>query len=180
MDGSLNPKDIALTRDLAQKIFDFAGKIAETFAQSLVSTEDDKRSGGALAIHDPRRGMHQVRVVGSVSEKDGHRFGGHAANKNYATRAGDDDTIVSEQVADPEADPPVYGGGIKLPNGCFLSFSGFPPKWDQAFCILVARKFGLIDQKWEDRLIAASADPVEARACRDAAFARFPQVGVMV
>jgi hypothetical protein len=163
--GSLSSTDVVLTDNLMAEIFEFTREIIGEFATQLVSTEEDKRTGGALAIHDPRRGVHQVRVVGGVSKKDGNRFGGHAANKNYAMRAGG--VIISELVADPEADPPVYGGGIQLSNGCFMSFSGFPPPWDQAFSVHVARKFHLIDRARENKIVMLSSDPLQARSYID-------------
>ena len=149
-----------LTPELVAQMFAFSADIAEDFGFSVVSTEDNVRTGGAVALLIAGE-RQQSLVVGSVSELDALRFVANAINKNNAMEKYS--VILSEKVADASAEPPVYGGGIEPTDGVYLSFSGFPPEWDQAFCLMIAERFGLITPQRTNSIIEASKNPLQAR-----------------
>lgn len=154
-------KYTVLTKELVFEVTEFAQSIVEQFALDVVSTEENIRGGGALAFLMP--GDYQFeKVLGDVPEVDGVRFAANAINKNNAMEK--HGVIISELVADPEAAPPVYGGGIQLSDGSYLSFSGFPPEWDQAFCLMLAERFRLVTPRRTNSIVEASSDPLKARA----------------
>lgn len=155
-----------LTRELIVEITEFAQSIVEQFAQQVVSTEESPRGGGALAFLIPDE-FQFGKVLGDVTETKGIQFTGHAINKCSAMQK--HGVIISELVADPEASPPIYGGGIELSDGSYLSFSGFPPEWDQAFCIMLAERFDLVTPQRVNSIIEASSDPLKARVYLGAA-----------
>jgi hypothetical protein len=149
-----------LTPELIAQIFAFCAEIAEDFGFSVVSTEENVRTGGAIALLISGQ-RQQSLVVGIVSEVDGLRFVANAINKNNAMEK--HGVILSEKVADVSAIPPIYGGGTEPTEGVYLSFSGFPPEWDQAFCLIVAERFGLITPQRTNSIIEASKNPLQAR-----------------
>lgn len=149
-----------LTPELVAEMFAFCAEIAEDFGFSVVSTEDTIRTGGAVALLISGE-RQQSLVVGTVSEVDGLRFVANAINKNNAMEKYG--VILSEKVADASAEPPIYGGGTEPIDGVYLSFSGFPPEWDQAFCLIVAERFELITPQRTNSIIEASKNPLQAR-----------------
>jgi hypothetical protein len=164
----MNTDAVCTVQNSMDEIFAFAKAVVEEFAAELVSTDESKRVGGALDILIPGV-TRQCMVVGPVSEADGLRYAANAVNKNNAMEK--HGMIISELVADADAQPPVYGGGIQLPCGCFISFSGFPPAWDQAFCLMLADRFSLMTSFRRNSIIEQSADPLQARQYFFAAFA---------
>ena len=149
-----------LTRELIVEVTEFAQSVIEQFAQDVVSTEESPRGGGALAFLIP--GEYQYgKVLGDVTDKKGLEHSGHAVNKNNIMEK--HGVIISELVADPEADPPICGGGIQLSDGSYLSFSGFPPEWGQSFCIMLAERFDLVTPQRVNSIIEQSSDPLKAR-----------------
>ena len=66
--------------------------------------------------------------------------------------------ISSWAFIDHSADPPCYGGGIKLANGDYMSFSGYSEFEDEALCLLVAKQFGLINAKHESATVLISGN----------------------
>ncbi|GEM_PF-2333796 len=147
---------------LMDEIFTFAAAVVEEFAVKLVSTDESVRTGGALDLLMATDSFRLCKAIGTVSEIDCLRYGANAVNKNNAMS--EHGVIISELVADAEAQPPVYGGGIQLSCGCYLSFSGFPPEWDQAFCLMIAIRFDLITPSRINSIIEKSGNPLQARA----------------
>lgn len=50
--------------------------------------------------------------------------------------------LCSGEVADVNADPPIYDGGITLSNGWVLAFSGLRAELDRVYCMLVGAVAG--------------------------------------
>ncbi len=146
-------------KSVPDHLFTLASKVVGVFAEELVSTEEDIRTGGALAWCSGDQRC--LEVLGTVSAQDAERFTTNAQNKNAAMVL--HGVILSEKVADPTGEPPIYGGGIQLSDGSYLAFSGFPPAWDQAFCMMLAEYHQLITPQRRNSLIEQSASPVRAR-----------------
>ncbi|MFT7506877.1 MAG: hypothetical protein ACI92I_000013 [Acidimicrobiales bacterium] len=118
--------------------------VVVTQGVSSLFDAETERSGGALCFFGHDGSWHQIAVIGNpgVDEK---RFMDNAFNKCSAMFETDEKTS-SFPIANPEAIPPVYPGGIRLSTGDFLAFSGYPPLWDEALCIALARRFNLITE----------------------------------
>lgn len=154
------PEYKTLTKELIFEVTEFAQSVVEQFAQDVVSTEENPRGGGALAFLLPKDYCFG-KVLGDVTESKGLQYGAKALDKNKTMEK--HGVIISELVADPEADPSICGEGIQLSDGSYLSFSGFPPEWDQAFCLILAEKFGLVTPQRVNSIIETSSDPLKAR-----------------
>ena len=162
---SATNENITLTQERAFEMLAFAVSIVEAFAASVISTEEKVRTGGAMALLSTEgKGFQAGKVMGPVADVEAGLFTQNMTNaltKNSAmARHG---VILSEAVADITADPPIYGGGIELSDGSYLSFSGFPPEWDQAFCIIVAERFDMITSQRTNSILEASSNPLQAR-----------------
>jgi len=149
-----------VTSELISEVYAFCAEVVERFAREVVSTEDDSRGGGAVAMLLPEESQGG-KVIGVVSEADQLRFVSNAVNKNNAMHK--HGVILSEKAADTTATPPIYGGGISPQDGVYFSFSGFPPAWDQAFCLMVAECFDIITPQRVNSIIEQSSNPLEAR-----------------
>ncbi len=101
-----------------------------------------ERTSFAVCVLGKCGGILHEAYVGEETEKS-QIFQQNAYNKCVVLYQ-HPDSVSSFQHADTEADPPIYGGGIRLSSGEFLEISGLPPLWDEAFCVGCASQTGVL------------------------------------
>jgi len=110
------------------------------------------RNGGALHIIALHEGINHSEVVGFPSIDKRGIYTDNARRKVVELTI---QIFVAStaSIADPEGDPPLYGGGIRCSNGWIIAFSGYPPEWDEALCIALAKHFNLLSEEDELRIV---------------------------
>lgn len=104
----------------------------------------DERSGGIFYLFNPEGIPIDWWKAGDLwSEEKLLTFHNNAKNKCLVMHA--QGLVCSGIAANPGAVPPIYDGGIRLENGCFLAFSGLRAELDRVYCMLVAEKVKVLD-----------------------------------
>lgn len=132
----------------------------QRFGERFASLDGTMRQGGFFCVLDDSGERKLFLAAGHPDPQklNGYRMNAHNKCLGMLERANDGNCVSSWYFRDHGAHPPQYGGGIKLSGGAFMSFSGFPELVDEAFCIHVARRFGLIDEMREHDIVQTSGN----------------------
>jgi hypothetical protein len=163
MKSSSSVTSTVLTPELLDQIADFWAMEAVFFGINHAEKDGKTRRGGYICIFDVNGDQKLLKLVGEPDSLRKNVFRSNALNKcqGMFDRRADITCVSSWCFRDPQAEPPRYGGGIKLSNGAFMAFSGFPEDVDEAVCLFAANHFGLIDAKRVDEILAVSNNNTE-------------------
>jgi hypothetical protein len=102
----------------------------------LADVEGDVRTGGRFCLLDANGDQLAVWQEGVPLGEKIPVYAGNARVKCQAVIW--HNVLCSGEIADVDATPPIYDGGIKLCNGWVLAFSGLRAELDRVYCMLVA------------------------------------------
>lgn len=149
--SSLRPDQVILVQSpqlLALK--HFLERTGARFGDRFASGDGVKRRGGSFCLmHHSGMPLLLLPVGFPNQEKvGGYTYKAYNKCKAMLDQRYDDPYLVSSwSVRDHDAEPPIYGGGIRLSNGDYMSFSGFPELVDEAYMIYVGQSFNLLDEE---------------------------------
>ena len=131
------------------------------FIKNMASTDGDIRTGVRFAVYDSRRAEWQRWQVGDLVLDDASRFQANADNKCLAMA--EHGVVCSGMVANPEANPPIYDGGIRLNNGLYFAASGLRAELDRVFCMISATEPEFLDQTRNNTILFKSPNEALVR-----------------
>jgi len=160
MESSSGSEVASLSLDLLDKVAAFAAQTAEPFGREFACRDGTERLGGTIALLNAHGDQMLLKRVGRplAAKKQAFDTNAHRKCIGMFNRADDPSCISSWTFRDPNADPPSYGGGIKLSSGSFLSFSGYPELLDEAYCIHIGATFGLLTQERVSEIVKVSGN----------------------
>lgn len=163
MKSSSSIEGAVFTSALLDKIADFFALQATIFGVNYAEKDGKRRRGGYVCILDADGDQKLLKLVGEPDPQRKNVFRNNALNKcqGMFDRRADTTCVSSWCFRDHQAEPPQYGGGIKLNNGSFMSFSGFPEDVDEAVCLFVANHYRLIDVGRFDEIVEVSRNNTE-------------------
>ncbi len=129
---------------------------------TMASTEGDVREGGVFVLYDPGGNFVESWASGVLDSVDFAWFEGFAKTKCWSMH--DKDVVCSGIVADADAVPPIFDGGIKLSNGWYLAFSGYRSELDRIFCMLIAHVCDLLERIRYNTIMAHGPNEANTRA----------------
>lgn len=134
-----NSPDDELIERIVRKSYDLAELIGK-----MASIEGDVRLGGAFALMDHNGNLlHTWKSAPQTTIERIQNFQFNAVNKCIEMHI--KQVVCSGIVANPEADPPIYDGGIQLENGWYLAFSGYPAEYDRVLCMMIGAEVNVLE-----------------------------------
>ncbi len=136
-----------LDEETLEKIENLKGSTAlywDLAISQMASVEGDERTGVRFALFGCAGKKLAGWQVGEFVYEDTYRLQGHADVKCITMHR--EEAVCSGVVANAQANPPVYDGGVQLNNGWYLAASGLRAELDRVYCMLAAEGADMLSQ----------------------------------
>lgn len=128
------------------------------FVENLTNLNPKNKTGGVLYYRKAIYATGRLVTVGDIID-DLEKYYSTATRK-VKQLEDNPEHISSYESRNPDANPPIWGGGIFVPGVGYFAFSGLPELADEACVLKALQKLGFVDEKFIDRVLEISGNTI--------------------